>query len=96
MWPFNTDDCMGRFDYRYIYYYFQMINKVKTFVFFLRMDFGEEPQVKVAANVFRELCYSNRDSVSAGILVAGWDKINGGQVCKTRQCISWYTGGWMG
>ena len=47
---------------------------------FYKMDFGEEPQVKVAANVFRELCYSNRDSVSAGILVAGWDKINGGQV----------------
>ena len=46
------------------------------------MDFGEEPQVKVAANVFRELCYQNRDSVSAGILVAGWDKVNGGQVFK--------------
>ncbi|CAG2220923.1 PSMB6 [Mytilus edulis] len=47
---------------------------------FYKMDFGEEPEVKVAANVFRELCYQNRDSVSAGILVAGWDKVNGGQV----------------
>ena len=32
--------------------------------------------------------YVKQDSVSAGILVAGWDKVNGGQVCKTRQCIS--------
>lgn len=45
-----------------------------------RMEMGEEPLVKTAASVFRTYCYNNRDSLSAGILVAGWDKRNGGQV----------------
>lgn len=46
------------------------------------MDMGEEPKVKVAANIFRELCYNNRDNLSAGIIVGGWDKTEGGQVSK--------------
>lgn len=46
------------------------------------MDMGEEPKVKVAANIFRELCYNNRDNLSAGIIVGGWDKTEGGQVGK--------------
>jgi hypothetical protein len=36
--------------------------------------------VETAANVFRELCYNYRDSLSAGIIIAGWDKRKGGQV----------------
>lgn len=47
---------------------------------FQKMDMGEEPKVKVAANIFRELCYNNRDNLSAGIIVGGWDKTEGGQV----------------
>ena len=46
-----------------------------------RMETGEEPLVRTAASVFRNLCYNNRDNLSAGILVAGWDKREGGQVC---------------
>ena len=49
------------------------------------MEMGEDPRVLAAANVFRELCYDHRDSLSAGIIVGGWDKRNGGQVStKTR------------
>ena len=44
------------------------------------MELGEEPHVKTAASIFRNVCYNNRDSLSAGILVAGWDKRLGGQV----------------
>nr|AEE61632.1 unknown [Dendroctonus ponderosae] len=44
------------------------------------MELGEEPQVEVGANIFKELCYNYRDSLTAGILVAGWDKQKGGQV----------------
>ncbi|KAL1497513.1 hypothetical protein ABEB36_008460 [Hypothenemus hampei] len=44
------------------------------------MELGEEPLVEVGANVFKELCYNYRDSLMAGILVAGWDKKKGGQV----------------
>lgn len=36
--------------------------------------------METAANIFRELCYNYRDSLTAGILVAGWDKRKGGQV----------------
>ena len=41
---------------------------------------GEEPLVKTAASVFQELCYNDRDRLSAGIICAGWDKRLGGQV----------------
>lgn len=44
------------------------------------MELGIEPLVETAANVFRELCYNYRDSLMAGILVAGWDSRKGGQV----------------
>lgn len=44
------------------------------------MELGEKPLVSVGAAVFRELCYNYRDSLMAGILVAGWDKRKGGQV----------------
>ena len=30
--------------------------------------------MKTVANVFREICYSNRDMLTAGIICAGWDK----------------------
>lgn len=44
------------------------------------MELGMQPLVETAANVFREICYNYRDSLMAGILVAGWDKQKGGQV----------------
>ncbi|KAL6261319.1 proteasome subunit beta type-6 [Pogonomyrmex barbatus] len=45
-----------------------------------QMELGRQPLVETAANVFREICYNYRDSLMAGILVAGWDKQKGGQV----------------
>ncbi|XP_018404594.1 PREDICTED: proteasome subunit beta type-6 [Cyphomyrmex costatus] len=45
-----------------------------------QMELGMPPLVETAANVFREICYNYRDSLMAGILVAGWDKQKGGQV----------------
>ena len=56
------------------------------------MEMGEDPQVLAAANVFRELCYDHRDSLSAGIIVGGWDKRNGGQVSIKRR----HLGGGLG
>ncbi|KAJ3370901.1 Proteasome subunit beta type-1 [Allomyces arbusculus] len=41
---------------------------------------GEAPSVKVAAAMFQQLCYTNKDALSAGIIVAGWDKYNAGSV----------------
>lgn len=47
---------------------------------FYRMELSEEPRVRVAAHIFKDLCYNYRDSITAGIIVAGWDKHRGGQV----------------
>jgi 20S proteasome subunit beta 1 len=30
--------------------------------------------------LFHELCYQNKDNLTAGIIVAGWDKYEGGTV----------------
>ena len=35
---------------------------------------GERPTVQTAAKLFEKLCYENKDQLSAGIIVAGWDK----------------------
>lgn len=47
---------------------------------FHSLELGEIPLVQAGASVFRELCYNYRDSLTAGILVAGWDRKLGGQV----------------
>ncbi|XP_057342130.1 proteasome subunit beta type-6 [Microplitis mediator] len=47
---------------------------------FHQMELGTQPRVETAANVFREMCYNYRDSLVAGILVAGYDSRKGGQV----------------
>jgi len=44
------------------------------------LERGERPLVHTAANLFRNMCFSQRESVSAGIIVAGWDEKCGGQV----------------
>ena len=38
------------------------------------------PSVASAAHVFRKMCYENKDRLTAGIIVAGWDAVEGGQV----------------
>ena len=40
----------------------------------------EAPLVKTVAQQFRKLCYDYRDQLTAGIICAGWDKREGGQV----------------
>ena len=47
---------------------------------FYEMETNEVPEVRVAANMFRDICYNYRDQLTAGIIVAGWDKRLGGQV----------------
>jgi len=47
---------------------------------FHEVELGEAPEVKAAATVFQNLCYNYRDQLVAGIICAGWDRRNGGQV----------------
>jgi 20S proteasome subunit beta 1 len=42
--------------------------------------YNEPPPVHTVAALFEKLCYENKDQLSAGIIVAGWDKENGGGV----------------
>lgn len=62
--------------------------------FYRRNQTGQEALVEEAASEFRNYCYNYRDSLMAGIIVAGWDKQLGGQVysipiggmCTRQKC----------
>ncbi|KAK9374516.1 nucleophile aminohydrolase [Lipomyces chichibuensis] len=41
---------------------------------------AEAPSTRVAAAVFQELCYANKDMLTAGIICAGYDNQYGGEV----------------
>lgn len=49
-------------------------------VFIHRNQTGDEPLVAEAAAEIQNYCFNYRDQLLAGIIVAGWDKQNGGQV----------------
>ncbi|KAI9739579.1 MAG: Proteasome subunit beta type-1 [Cirrosporium novae-zelandiae] len=40
----------------------------------------ESPSTQTAAALFQELCYENKDMLSAGMIIAGYDRRHGGQV----------------
>ena len=44
------------------------------------MEKGEEPRVATAAKLMRTICYENKDRLLAGLIVAGWDPVEGGVV----------------
>ncbi|KAL7276308.1 Proteasome subunit beta type-1 [Rhizina undulata] len=41
---------------------------------------AEAPTTQVAAALFQEICYTNKDKLSAGMIIAGYDPRHGGQV----------------
>ncbi|EAN96706.1 putative proteasome beta-1 subunit [Trypanosoma cruzi] len=43
-------------------------------------DTSKPVNVTTAANIFKKLCYMNKWNISAGIIVAGYDPLNGGSV----------------
>jgi len=53
---------------------------VKYYLDLHSIELGCPPETKTAAVLFQQLCYNNKNSLQAGIIVAGWDKRNGGQV----------------
>jgi len=44
------------------------------------IDINRPPSVKTAANIARKVCYENKDALMAGVIVGGWDPIDGGSV----------------
>ncbi|EME26285.1 Proteasome subunit beta type-6 [Galdieria sulphuraria] len=53
---------------------------VRYYLSIHQLDLDDLPCVKTAASICRELCYSNKDRLLAGIICAGWDPLYGGQV----------------
>ena len=49
---------------------------------------GKPALVKSCASVFREVVYNNRDFLSVGIIIAGYDDIEGGQVSVQNGSIA--------
>nr|KAF6416858.1 proteasome 20S subunit beta 6 [Molossus molossus] len=44
------------------------------------IELNEPPLVHTAASLFKEMCYRYREDLMAGIIIAGWDSQEGGQV----------------
>ncbi|KAF9782715.1 20S proteasome subunit [Thelephora terrestris] len=53
-----------------VHYYLQMY----------KQQMGRQPSVHTAASLFQNICYQNKDALSAGIIVAGWDEEDGPSV----------------
>ena len=43
-------------------------------------ELGRLPKVKTCANIMQKICYNNKDNLMAGLICAGWDPYDGGQV----------------
>ena len=41
---------------------------------------GRPVRVKTAAHLMQQYCYEYKDMISAGVIVAGWDPVDGGSV----------------
>lgn len=44
------------------------------------MEINQDPLVRTAANLFKDLCYKNKDRLLAGIICGGYDDLDGGSV----------------
>ena len=47
---------------------------------FHSIELNEPPLVHTAASLFKEMCYRYREDLMAGIIIAGWDPQEEGQV----------------
>lgn len=45
-----------------------------------RMELGEDPSVHTAARLAQQMAYQNKDLLQAGLIIAGWDRREGGAV----------------
>merc|ERR1719384_177843 len=46
----------------------------------LSQELDEPPRVRTAAQLIQSICYTNKSWLNASIIVAGWDKYEGGQI----------------
>jgi len=53
---------------------------VRHYLSQLAIETGRLPTVKTAAHIMKRLCYENKDNLMAGVIVGGWDPVEGGSV----------------
>jgi len=53
---------------------------VKYHLGLFHMQNGKPPTTQTASALFQEICYANKDQLSVGLIIAGWDERHGGQV----------------
>lgn len=53
---------------------------VKHYLSQLAVETSRLPTVKNAATLMRKLCYENKDKLMAGVIIGGWDDVDGGSV----------------
>ncbi|CAA16832.1 putative proteasome subunit beta type-1 [Schizosaccharomyces pombe] len=53
---------------------------LKYYLSMYRIQFGHDPSVHTAATLASEMCYQNKNMLSAGLIVAGYDEKTGGDV----------------
>eukprot|EP00586_Coscinodiscus_wailesii_P000163 CAMPEP_0172482560 /NCGR_PEP_ID=MMETSP1066-20121228/9037_1 /TAXON_ID=671091 /ORGANISM="Coscinodiscus wailesii, Strain CCMP2513" /LENGTH=198 /DNA_ID=CAMNT_0013245785 /DNA_START=259 /DNA_END=855 /DNA_ORIENTATION=+ len=53
---------------------------VKHYLSQISVESGRQPTVKIAASLMRKLCYENKDNLLAGVIIGGWDPVDGGSV----------------
>jgi len=58
----------------------QYAKPVSSLILPLVIELGEEPQVKTAASLAQHICYTNKNALMAGLIIAGWDNVEGGVV----------------
>eukprot|EP01083_Nonionella_stella_P080069 219824_1 len=46
----------------------------------MSQELDEPPRVRTAAQLIQSICYANKEWMSASIIIAGWDKYEGGQI----------------
>ena len=64
-----------------------MTDIVKNQLEWYEIEFGNPPPVHTAAHLFKNIGYEYRDQLSAGLIIAGWDKVNGGQVFSVSELL---------
>jgi len=58
---------------------------VKYYVQQLSIETGRPAKVYTAAHLMQSICYGNKDHLSAGLIVAGWDPVDGSSVYQITQ-----------
>lgn len=51
------------------------------------MEIGEDPQVRSAATLVKNISYKYKEELSAHLIVAGWDRRDGGQVSEIHESV---------